>query len=367
MHWAEAVANGPSAARAWPTGVTPHEDDLRLDPLEITITADFGQAPDGTLLMPLYALRVWQRQRELRALAAAAQAELRAAEARRDDLLVDFALHCRSALERNDRCRGLLAELERIEALARDRESALGKAQAGLEGSLSELNARRDALARERAIAAEAVRSAQEVAARAAEVRSRHEAQSKRIEIERRAVLDVARQKLGPAGGALPRELAARLAELDAREAALAPETARLAAERDQFAGILRDAEAQLATVDRIARQVEDDVRHVGARGRGELAQRTEGLGSAERERRGALVTVGQRVLETRGELFSVESSRLDALHAADEAVRARLMNVVKLGRALHAYDTGAAKKGRAVLAGMALVTLVLLALVVLR
>ncbi len=369
-HSAQALTGGltrdSAAPRPWPKGVTPHADDLQIDPLEIAIVADYGQAPASFALTPLYALRVFQRQRELKALTATAEASLVAAESRRDDLLLAFVDHCRPALGGNDRCRNLLVEIERSETLAAERQSALGKASAELEGTTAGLDARLSALEAERSVAERRRQEAATVLERAEEMFRRHEAQTKRVEIERRSVLDVARQKLGPAGGAIPPDLASKLAELDARAASLAPEGALLLTERDRARQSLSGVEVELTNNQRIARQVEDDKRSFTTRQRGELQLRADGLTEAQRARREALTLVAQRILETRGELFSVDKARLDGIHAADDAVRAALLHATKLRRALTAYDREAAKKGRVALAGVALFVLFLILAVVL-
>jgi hypothetical protein len=335
--------------RTWPTGRTPIAEELVIDPLEVAIAASFDKAPTSVVLSPVYTAQVFVQRRKLLPVERSARERLVQAEKSRDALLVELAETCRPIIETNDRFRTMLTALGESESLTSERAQALGRAHADVAGAQSELDAKLATIAAEESVATQSAGNARLLLDKAEEAHKRVEVQVKRIDIERRSVMDVARHKLGPQGGALPPELAAKIAELDARQAALSPDLESSRRERDAARLGVDDAEGRLKALAREARLIQGAKQDYEKRQRGELDLREQGMSEAEDQRRKALVGVGQRVLELRGEV-PVDGPRLDALTAADESVLRELVSAEKLRRALDSYDFDAEKKGRLIL-----------------
>lgn len=360
-----AAPTGPVSAAApaqqldvpWPAGTTPDPDELTVDLDEVRRLAAFGNPPSSLLGTPLYALRVALRLRTLRALEQQAKTALLRAEAARDDALVDLARSCRAQLEANDRYGSLAGEFRAHERLIEEHVVALEEAEAGLHAAETDITAQLEAAERERSNARQELQRRESELAELDTHLDRLTAQSKRIDIERRALLDVARRRLGPQGGALPPEVAGPLERLDARAAALAPE---LEEQRQRVAeGKMRLSEAR-----RNLEPIDAQIRSLIARKSMTLTERqaerevrARALADARANERKALADVARAVLGMKGHV-TVSEGALTTLRELDACARQAAHELEKVRLALRAYD------GNAVRHGYVLATLVVLLVV---
>lgn len=360
------AASSPVAPRSdlpWPLGTTPQTDQLAVDLDEVRRLAGFGEPPSSIFAAPPYALRVLLQRRRLRMREREAARELREAEKARDDVLVEVARKCRPELEANDRYGSLAREFAVHEGLVAEQRAALEEADAGLHAAEADIDAQLAVVDQERQGArAELEKRERELAELEARL-ARVTAQAKRLDIERRALLDVARRKLGPEGGELPPEVAGPLGELEARSAALAPELAER--EREVTAGKarLREAQSGLDLLDAKRRRVAAQKTMQLAERTRERERRAEALREAEGAERAALVAVAQAVLAMKGHV-AVDEARLEALRQLDARVARAAYAVECVRLALLGYDGSAVRNGYVL---TALLLIVLIGVVLLR
>ncbi len=360
MQLAEARPSEPE--RPWPSGVTPPREEMAIDPVEVALLSGFGPAPSGLPGAPWYTVRVLVGRRQLKPQIARAEAALATAESLRDDALVALLEAVTPELERSDRHARLLSEARDFARLAEERERALGRASAELSTHLGEFGARLETLEAERLLRAQEREQAALTEEQAASALRRLEASAKRIEIEKRSVLDVARQRIGPDGGALPADLNARLQALEANAGTLEPEL-------DRARTAHRQAEAQRLEIDRSLRQldvqrkrIEHEKRSFSSKNQAQIDTRNAGVVEARNQERTALVAAAQRLLEMRGEVV-IPGEHLDAVRNADFDVERAATEAEKIRRAFDACDPDALRKGRGALAALGALVVVLLLL----
>jgi chromosome segregation ATPase len=185
----------------------------------------------------------------------------------------------------------------------------------------------------------EAARSGAENALR------RAEAKLSRVQIEIRGVLDLARKALGPGGGDLPPEQAAKVTQLQARATAIEPEVAQAngvysaaGAQCDQARVEVRRLQAQLRKLEQQKRSAESSL---GA----QVSVRAAGVSEAEKQRRDALAVVAQAILLARGSV-PVPEPTLEALRHHDKVAEAHAIRLETHVRALSSYDRERVKLG---------------------
>lgn len=332
-------------ATAWPSGRTRSPEQLPVDPLEITLTADYGAAPTSALLAPLYAYRVYTRRAPLQQALARHHAGLVQAEAERDDALARLASELRSLLEASDTFRRLLEPIREVERLSGDRHAALSQVDSGyreqmgkFDGDLARLG---EALAQASAVRAERSALAE---ARDNELR-RADAKLKRVQIEMRGVLDLARQAVGPEGGDMPPAQAAQLAELQTRIKALEPEALQARSEYATAEQALEQAQAEQRRLEAQKRALERQRAQAGGELEKQLSARAAGVTDAEQQRRSALAEVARAVLAARGSV-AVPEATLHALREHDRRVEAQAVRVETHVRALDAHDRERVRQG---------------------
>lgn len=344
---APVVAPASRAQRSdapWPVGTTPHPDDLAVDLGAVRQLAAFGDAP-GFFGSPVYALRVALRRRTLRAREREAAAELRRVENAREDVLVEVAKACRAPLEANDRYGSLAREFSAHERLIGEHVAALDEADAGLHAVATEIDTQLEAVERERSVALEELTSRQrEVTEREAEL-GRVAARAKRLDIERRALLDVARRKLGPQGGELPPEVVGPLGEIDARAAALAPELAELQRRVSEGKARQADAQRELELIDAKGKRLTAQKTMQLTERQSERERRARALAEARGAERTALVAVAQAVLAMKGHV-TVDEKSLTDLRELDARVTQAAYEVEEVRLALRAFDGSAVQNG---------------------
>ncbi len=330
---------------AWPSGRTRSAEQLPVDAVEVALTAGYGPAPESALLTPVYAYRVFTRQRVVRGLVKALHQQLAQAEAERDGSLAELATRLRPSLEASDTFRRLLEPIREVERMAGDRSQALSEADAGYRERMSKFEQALGSLREAEALAKVRVSSERALVDAAESEFRRAEAKHKRTQIEIRGVMDVARQAVGPAGGEMPQAQAEKLAELQAKAAALEPDVVRTKSALDAANQELQKAEGEVRRVQGDMKKVEREKAGVGGSLEKQLSVRVAGVSEAEQQKREALAEVARAVLASRGAV-PVPDDVLAALTSQDQRVEKLAVRLETHVRALDAHDRDRAKLG---------------------
>jgi hypothetical protein len=328
-----------------PTGRAPDLAKLVFDPREIAILADYGEAPNNAAATLAYAYRVFVRQRELKRQLVPLAAESKRAEDEREATLCELARTLRPALEQIAEFRRLLAPILEIEGRAAARGQALDSINAQLGAHNAELEAE---LART-VSGLEAEQRAETDAQREYEERqtneSRIEAKLKRVQIEIRAVTQVAEQKLGPAGGPLPAAESAQIAELEQRAQAMQPELNALRNAVERAHRTLNQARARVEGWQQSQRQIARKKQALSGAYAKELSLRAEGVTEVELEARAALVELALAVLGAPDAVTLPDGWR-ERVRRISERADALTVRAEMFRRAVAAYDARRARQG---------------------
>jgi predicted nucleic acid-binding Zn-ribbon protein len=338
---------------------------VSADDRAASVLASYGPAPTAIYLAPVYAYRVFVRQRQLRREIVGVNARYEEAEARRDELLADLARARRATIEGDARFEASLAAVRQLEQIAGERGAALSQTNQSLEDGRRELGTQLET-AREQTEARHAIeKNAIEVVANAEQEANRAQAKQKRVLIEARAAARVAQQTAGGPDAPIAPEHAVRIHDLETQAAAMQPEvTARqqeLVAAQTELANIRREI-AALATH---VRRIQDQERALSRKFQGDLVKQSAGVSSAEKELRSALAAVGRALVEARD---GVEPAALEAVAALERQVKETDESRALHLRALDVYDRDAVKRGVGLtVAAVALLVLGLFALALFR
>jgi hypothetical protein len=346
-------AAAPTAGTEWPSGRSPDRGTLAIAEGEVRLGAGYPPPPSNPFSSALYAWQVTVRRRSLRETLARLDRELTAAEHQRDELLAAMVNAMRPALENEPRVAELLAATRQLGDITGERGQALRALSEQYQGALAETEARRaqqQNLLGERQAAQRA--SAAELHA-ADESYRRAEARQKRLQIETRSAIDVARQKAQaaglPPGTAQPEEVA-KIHDLQQKAGALEPELLKLKAARDQAQSADVAAQSAVAAVERELLRLTHEQRSLDRQYGRQIDQRAAGLGEAEGELRSALADAGRAVLAMRGGV-AVDATTLSAIAAADAEVTRLTRESELYLRALDACDPAAVQRGYTVAA----------------
>ncbi len=184
-----------TATRKRPASLAPPAVDLETD---ARVLADYGDAPGSPFLAPMYAWRVFKRQRDLKAALAVRAAEAEHARTNYEDALVAVAERARPAAEKLQGFRTTLDELTRVEEQLRSRDKVLAAEQDAQRARLAQVDAR---IAKAESELAQAQGHERAVATELSGVQgglAREEVKIKRAEAELRA----AQQREGSSGTA---------------------------------------------------------------------------------------------------------------------------------------------------------------------
>lgn len=334
----ERIAYGQGARAAWPTGRAPDLAQLKIDPAEAAILADYGEIPKAIQLTPGYAYRVFTRQRELKRQLVSLAAESERAHLEREATLAELARAVRPEAERIEQFRRFFAPLIELEQVASQRGQALSTINAQLnaqssqfDGDLTQIAAQ---ISAQQQLEQDALRSHDERDAAA----KRADAKLKRVHIEVRAVTQVAEQKLGPQGGQIPDAEAAQLATLRQRAEAIKPEAAQAQAELDQAKHALGQVRAQLDALRQTERQTTRKKTALGEHYQKEILVRSQGLSESEIEQRAKLADIGRAVLAAGGSV-DVPNQWLERVRNVSERADKLLIRSELQRRAINAYD----------------------------
>ncbi|HEX3850873.1 MAG TPA: hypothetical protein VHW01_07885 [Polyangiaceae bacterium] len=338
-------AEPSSGEPAWPSGRVPDAETLTIDPVEVVILADYGSAPSSAHLLPVYAYRVFTRQRELKQRLSSLTVERDSAEAERESTLADLARAVRPAAERVDAFRRFFTPLIELEQVASQRGQALSSVNAELGAHSATFDAELTQLAEQVSAQQLAEQEAERVHLEREQLAQRAEAKLKRVHIEIRAVTHVAEQKLGPQGGQIPEAEATQLALLRQRADRIQPEVAQTKADLEQAKHSLGQARAGLDALRQNERLTARKKQAVAERYQKELQVRGAGLSESETQQRTALAELARAVLAAHGSV-SVPAPWLERVRRASERADRMVRRCETQRRALDAYDRAKVAQG---------------------
>jgi hypothetical protein len=338
-------ASATEVGASLPTGRALDLAKLVFDPREIAILSDYGEAPNNAAATLAYAYRVFTRQRELKQQLVPIAAECERAECEREATLNELARALRPALEQTGEFRRFLAPVLEIEQRAAARGQALNSINAQLGAQNAELDAE---LARVASRVEDEQRSetdAQRLYDEREASERRADAKLKRVQIEMRAVTQVAEQKLGPAGGPMPAMEAAQLTELERRAQATQPEVAAARSALEQAKQALHQTRARLEALRQSQRQISRQKQALGGAYEKELSLRAEGLSEVELAQRAALAELARAILGVPGTI-AIPEDWLERVRRVSQRADSLGVRAEMFRRAILAYDARRARQG---------------------
>ena len=333
------------AGPSWPSGRATEASKLEIDPIELATLADYGDPPASVPLTLAYAYRVFTRQRELKRQLIPIAAECERAEFERQATLAELASALRPALEQNSEFRRFFAPLLELEQRATERGRALTAINAQLDADSGQLDAELARIAGQIAAEQRDEREAQRLYDEREANAKRAEAKFKRVQIEIRAVTQVAAQKLGPQGGQIPDPEAAQLAGLRHRAEALEPELAHTRAESEQAEQALQRLRAQLHALNQSERQIARNKQALGEAHQKQLAAHSPGLSETEIEQRAALLDLARALLASPGTV-EIPEAWLERVRGVSDRADALVVRLEMQRRAIASYDSKSARQG---------------------
>jgi hypothetical protein len=336
------LAARPDARRestpSWPNGQVPARERLRVDPVEVSLFARYGEPPKSVHLTPLYAYRVFARQREIKHALGRLEAERQRAEAELESVLAQLARAVRPEAEGCEQFQRLFAPLIALEQVASQRGQSLSAVNAELSARTAAFDAELTALSEQLAVEQARERDAQRLYDDRDAAAQRADAKVKRVQIEVRAVMQVAEKKLGPQGGAVPEPEATQLAALKLRAEAAELEGNQAKAELQQAKLTLDRASARVGATRSSERSIGRKKQTLVQRYHEELELRGRGQHESQEQQRTALADLGRAVLAGRGTV-PVPDAWLERVRSCSQRADALLLECELHSRALIAYD----------------------------
>ncbi len=348
---APAGATAPPGALTAPPTAPPPKRSLApelpaVDASAVGLLARYGPAPSAIYLAPLYAFRVFTRQRELRADLGRLNNEITAQERKLDEMFASVASAARPALQNDAR----FEAVRQLESIAGERSAALNQTNEQFKAQNDQLEQQLAAVqAQLPPLDAEKQRAGAEVAEREA-VLGRAVAKQKRFLIEARSVKMSALPAGSPPNAALPPEAAASIQALESQAAAVQPEVDELKRGLAEAQAVLQNVRNQLGALGQHTRRIQDGQKALARQFQGQLSAANAGFSDAQRELTAALAEVGRGLVAQRDSL-SLDPATLSAIGTGETNLR-RLTesNALHLS-ALDAYDRDTVKKGYLVVA----------------
>lgn len=340
---------------------TAHEQSP-IDALELARLAGYDEPPKSAHLTPLYAYRVFKRQREIKRVLVGLVAERRRAEAQRDHALADLGSAVRPDAERSEPFQRLVAPLIELERVQSQHGQAMSMVNAELAARASAIDDELLSIAEQLGAERARERDTQQRYDERQVCAHRAEAKLKRAQIEIRAAGQLADQKLGPQSGVVPEPETAQVATLRERALALEPEVKQAKAELAQALADLERASARVAAAERSERLGTRKKQALVQRYQQDLDLRGQGQSESEQRRRAALAELGRAVLGARGALSAPEAC-LDRARSATEHADALLAQCELHARAALAYDHARVAHGVRLACTFAVLCVALLAL----
>jgi hypothetical protein len=327
---------------------------------EVERVAGYG-SPPSIPLTPLYAWRVFTRQRALREKLPQIAAQRARAEHDRDAELAELATELRPILESNEDHAALFEPLLNIERAGRERSRALAQTNSEYAAQLAAVDEERQSLERQLSEQRSAEQRDATVVTECERAHARVEARLKRLQIEIRAVVEQAHRIAGP-GGKMPPEQQSKHDELVSQVELIKPELADLANELSRQRSELQAQRDYINQLSQNVIEVSTKKAAVDEEIRSQFVV-AEGEGLAEAELR-VLTLIGHQLF-LRAKDLPVEADRLVPIVSADEAARALAEEHEKHLRALNAFDPATVQRGYIVAGGFALLLVLFVVLVV--
>lgn len=308
--------------------------------IAIAALAGYGPAPDAIWETPLYAYRVFQRRRALRAIIAELSQKTSALELGRDERLADIARSLRSTLEADQRFATTLAGVRQLEGLAGSHGSELSNANAQFKqqankliGDLAEVDKQ---LEERRA----SVKAAEAAVAAANEAFARVDARQKRAQIELRAAIQVSGAQPNVP---VPAEHASKIEGIQAQIAAVQPELDEKQRALGGAKEALANVEREIQTLEREHHQIQDRRRALHAHFEKQIDAHSKQLSSAERDLTRALAEVARGALDAKVE---VDPNSRSIVNAAQEELDRSTAALDLHVAALDSYDATSVQRG---------------------
>lgn len=333
-----------------PTAAAPAQ--IEIDPFEIKALADYGPDPRGIVAAIPYSLRVLKRQRELKRALENVRRQLKDAEARRDERLIELGTLLKPIILGNSEYAGIASSLGSAEKLVAEREQALAATNAQFREKAAAVDAEIAAIDPSLVAARERVAAATKSFEDADRLRQKHEARRKRVEIDVRAAqTKVSAMDTSPSDRAAAQALIATAnqeRETRAAEERLAAQAAKGAEEVLANArAAMQQIEGQVELLRKKRRAIEQEFSRQGA-------VRTEGVDAASKDVRNVLLEVGRKTWQA-GPDVEGAAMRRKGVTDADAQVKRLQLDMEKHVRALGAADRNAVRNGLIVL-GVAVV-----------
>jgi chromosome segregation ATPase len=252
-----------------------------------------------------------------------------------------------------------------IEGLSAERSQALAQTNAEYSAQLSTITAELHVIEQK---IAERRSVEQQHATRLGErerAHARTEARLKRLQIEMRAVMELAQRVVGPKGGQMPAEHQAKYVVLQEEAERLKPQLDAGAAELKTLQSELRSVQNQVRHLAESARQVQAKQTALDAQFTKQLDARNQGITEAEREKLHLLATIGRQVV-TRAQSLNVYRDRVVAIATLEKQALLSATETEKYLRALDEFDRATVQRGYVVCGAAALIIVFLLLVVVL-
>lgn len=344
----------------WPSGLTPLRGDLAIDDARVNSAAAYGP-PGPAVLAPVYAYRVFVRQQVLVRRRGETERAFNDAELKRAELLKEMVQSHRGEIERNERFTRLVEPLASLEAQARERQQAAAQVHGELASQLEVFDKKLAELEEQRVARQGVVTERAAEHTTAEEHFGRANAKLRRVQIEIRNLEAKVREAVGPQGGVVPPDMAAKLRPLQDQMRALEPNATTAKSALDAAQAKLREAQAAVTETTRAMAAVEKDKRTLMAKYESRIASSSASQHEAEQQEREAFLAIARAILDLRGAI-AVDAETRKQITALDQLVERRLVDHEIAVRAVDAFDHERRSLGHKMAIG---VVVLLLALIV--
>lgn len=337
--------------REYPRGDTPAPSELPIDPIDVAVAADFGDAPRGWLRTPIYTWGVFLRRRELKSKIRIAEHRLASLENQRDQALAAFAHELRAEIAADQTTSRFLQPLQDVEHRADERSEAFANVEHEFEDKCATLDQGDIDLQVEQEGLRQRIGALDHEAAKVREEYRRAEVGFKRLHIELRSANDVLARVAEGTSDADPEATRRHAEELQRQIADQTPRIQELRHQLELRERPLREALHRMETVERERGQLSKERKHLEETFRKQSTLRSRGLNEAHAEVVQALTEVGKQVLRNPGGL-AVDEDRLRPIKEHSERVYDAAVELELWARALYAFDEAAYRRGAQLILG---------------
>lgn len=320
---------------------------VEIDPYEIKALADYGAEPKGLVETIPYAIRVLRRQRELKRALETVRRQLKEAEGRRDERLIELGTLMKPIVLGNPDYANIASSLGSAEKLVQERSRALAQTNADFREKAAAIDAEIAAADPGLQSANAAVAAKTKAFEDVERLRQKHEARRKRVEIDvRGAQAKLAALETSPADRTAAQSLIAAAnqeRETRAAEEQVATRAAKAAEDEVNAAGAhLQQIEGQIELLRKKRRALEQDFSRQGA-------VRSEGVDAASKDVRNVLLDVGRKTWQA-GPDVEGAAMRRKGVTDADAQVKRLQLDMEKHVRALGSANRPAVRNGLIIL-----------------